>query len=856
MRGIWNEIGTILWIVVITFFMTAHIIAASSTALEQERLEENIHDVEKGMEEPFLKDIEIMQENKTSVTHLIEELSSNLTITILNETTASGEWRIHYPSDYAEYIMFAHELFKRNIEGVEKGMEDLFLQDVADIKVTEGDENLIVRFNLNANYTNGFVTGKYQSSYELAEFAPNFLSVLKIVLPQNKRLVSVNPGPNEPKANELLYYDYNWIHPLEIYYTEKDLADVTKASIGKEWELPKLPSSADILGEEMALGEIPTNEYSRFAEPYLWVGTDDNPNNHVPGTSKTAYQVANDYKPWLYNRTDQCPDEVYYRVINGYDVYSGFDAYLIQYFAYWNCQVCWPASHDYDYEPIFMWVRNIGERPYRVAYDHWDASNFHTHEIHRTYLWTSYPDGRYEVPEGTHTNEKAYYPFGNSSYNGDDWGAELTLHTFSTSLQDNWDEKHVKLGIANCWHTFDNDISGSNCDDYSLSPLTDNELITAYRLELDESGGNCCWGCEVEAFKYDVSDSFDWVFWEDHYHVDHEFSTLSATIDSAVVNNGVLMVNALVLYDNSEAGGSSGNDLRGLWKDRVNATVDGEPIGNPYSLNEYEAGRYTLEFDVSGISPDIYTLALNVTDNLDYNFSVDHETVIIQNLPPIASSTYTPLDPIVNQTITFNASDSYDPDGGDITKYEWVFDDGNIANTSEAIITHSYSEARDYMVNLTVEDDEGTRNTTSKTITVHPQAIFDTEAPAKPYPSIFGTHNGTITPNQTITVSTLYTYPCEGTGGHTEYARIWNLTLNVSANWDGYKEDWHNISFNKSFTLVKNKTYNYTIVTGSYPQIIHESPFNATGGTITCDKFIDANGWVYYDWIPAIKLFL
>ena len=46
-------------------------------------------------------------------------------------------------------------------------------------------------------------------------------------------------------------------------------------------------------------------------------------------------------------------------------------------------------------------------------------------------------------------------------------------------------------------------------------------------------------------------------------------------------------------------------------------TVGSNSIGNPYSLNEYEAGRYTLEFDVSGISPGTYTLALNVTDNLD-----------------------------------------------------------------------------------------------------------------------------------------------------------------------------------------------------------------------------------------------
>jgi parallel beta-helix repeat protein len=131
---------------------------------------------------------------------------------------------------------------------------------------------------------------------------------------------------------------------------------------------------------------------------------------------------------------------------------------------------------------------------------------------------------------------------------------------------------------------------------------------------------------------------------------------------------------------------------------------------------------------------------------------------------------------------------------------------------------------------------------------------FDTGPSENPYPSISGMHNGTIKPNQTITISKLYTYPCPGTGGHTEYARIWNSTLNVTAKWDGYKEDWYNISFNKPVTLVAGETYNYCIRTGSYPQIIHESPFNATRGTITCDKFINANGKIYYDWIPAIRL--
>ncbi len=123
------------------------------------------------------------------------------------------------------------------------------------------------------------------------------------------------------------------------------------------------------------------------------------------------------------------------------------------------------------------------------------------------------------------------------------------------------------------------------------------------------------------------------------------------------------------------------------------------------------------------------------------------------------------------------------------------------------------------------------------------------------YPGISGTHNGTIKPNQTVTVSRLYTYPCVGTGGHTEYAKIWNSTLDVIAIWDGYKGDWHNISFNDTFTLFANETYNYTIITGSYPQIHHTDALPTSNGWINCTEFVDANGKKYNDGIPAIKLF-
>ncbi|MEA1895098.1 MAG: hypothetical protein U9N36_07845 [Euryarchaeota archaeon] len=397
--------------------------------------------------------------------------------------------------------------------------------------------------------------------------------------------------------------------------------NVSRSSVAEGWEPSKHSPSADLLklGEEVALGNTFTNERSRFAEPNLWVGTGDDP---VPDTSKTAYQVAGDYKPMFYlwgSLVDHCPDAVYYRVVKGYDPDAEFDAYLIQYFAYWDCQFCVPG-HDYDYEPIFIWVRNSGERPYRVAYDHWDVSNIHTHEIHRTHLWSDLSDGTCEIPEGTHTNDMAYYPFGNTTYDGDGVGDELILHTLPTSLRNNWDGNHVKLGIANCWHTFDTDISGSNCSDYTLSPLMDDELIAAYRLELD--GNNSVW-CPggVEAFKYDISDPFHGVFWTDHYHRRHDFPTISAAINSANLTmiNGTLSIDTSAYYDNSRAGGSSDKNLTGLWKDRFSAYLEGEgskiPLEEPFAADEHSAGNYVLKFN--NLPLGTYNLSVGVVDNIN-----------------------------------------------------------------------------------------------------------------------------------------------------------------------------------------------------------------------------------------------
>jgi subtilase family serine protease len=124
------------------------------------------------------------------------------------------------------------------------------------------------------------------------------------------------------------------------------------------------------------------------------------------------------------------------------------------------------------------------------------------------------------------------------------------------------------------------------------------------------------------------------------------------------------------------------------------------------------------------------------------------------------------------------------------------------------------------------------------------------------YPSISGTHKGTITPKHDIAVRTMYTYPSAGTGGHTEFVELNNETFRISATWVGYQSDYHNITFPHQFTLLANHTYNYTIRTGSYPQIHHTNRLELGNGTIRCHEFIDANDRKYNDSIPAILLSL
>ncbi|MCK4474397.1 PKD domain-containing protein [Candidatus Bathyarchaeota archaeon] len=136
----------------------------------------------------------------------------------------------------------------------------------------------------------------------------------------------------------------------------------------------------------------------------------------------------------------------------------------------------------------------------------------------------------------------------------------------------------------------------------------------------------------------------------------------------------------------------------------------------------------TATFKVLGtgnVTLDLYRVGLiNSTNQVieDWNNKDSPDDGYFYTTFPVARFAYTPHPmnypghPIVDETVTFNATESYDPDDpydstpGGIVSYRWDFDDGNITTVTNPIIIHKYtepSEADEYKVNLTVTDDDG-----------------------------------------------------------------------------------------------------------------------------------------------------
>jgi PKD repeat protein len=129
---------------------------------------------------------------------------------------------------------------------------------------------------------------------------------------------------------------------------------------------------------------------------------------------------------------------------------------------------------------------------------------------------------------------------------------------------------------------------------------------------------------------------------------------------------------------------------------------------------------------LSGATPNvIYTpninyygsdsLSFKVNDgNSDSNPATVSIDIIAVNDPPVADAG---LDQsaFVGETVIFNGTDSYDPDGN-IVSYDWDFGDGTESNVETT--THVYTATGAYIVTLTVTDEVGLMGEDTTIITV------------------------------------------------------------------------------------------------------------------------------------------
>jgi len=153
-----------------------------------------------------------------------------------------------------------------------------------------------------------------------------------------------------------------------------------------------------------------------------------------------------------------------------------------------------------------------------------------------------------------------------------------------------------------------------------------------------------------------------------------------------------------------------------------NATQSFDQDGTITSyLWDFEDGTTAMGTTVNHtyVHSGTYTVRLNVTDN-DGAINTTTYTVNILNRLPIASLIITPTRPTVGQTMTFNATDSHDPDGI-IVKYIWNFGDGNTTETNSPVVTYAYDKEGAFNVTLTLVDNDGANRSITQAITISGQ---------------------------------------------------------------------------------------------------------------------------------------
>ena len=151
-----------------------------------------------------------------------------------------------------------------------------------------------------------------------------------------------------------------------------------------------------------------------------------------------------------------------------------------------------------------------------------------------------------------------------------------------------------------------------------------------------------------------------------------------------------------VLFDGSESVSSEGMIVSYEWDFGEGSKASGKSINHTY--------KKTGDYQVKLIVTDDKGLSSRLT-----------KTLTAYTDDPVASFVYSPDRSKPGESISFDASPSFDPNG-QIVKYKWDFSDGSKGKGAK--VKHSYASAGEYSATLKVTDNDGKTVSQTRLVTV------------------------------------------------------------------------------------------------------------------------------------------
>jgi PKD repeat protein len=213
-----------------------------------------------------------------------------------------------------------------------------------------------------------------------------------------------------------------------------------------------------------------------------------------------------------------------------------------------------------------------------------------------------------------------------------------------------------------------------------------------------------------------------------------------------------------VRFDGSSSSDSDGSVVSYRW-----SFGDGTaPVSGRIAYHQFSA-------------PGTYFVTLTVTDDDGATDTTSQPVAVgLAHQPPVASFTYTPLNPNVGQPVTLNGQSSYDPDGTIVT-YLWDTNGDGIDDAVGPLVSKIYSSAGVITVRLTVIDNDSLSASATQAIVVGAPGGVPGAPAMGTTPGIFvwgtNTWHITVNPGPSWTVPRAYRLELETDGTFQDVAR-------------------------------------------------------------------------------------